>query len=473
MARLLGVDVHARYQKGLQASKLPHVDFVITKCTGGNGFVIDGWETMLAGAELTGVYHYAREKGYQGTAKAEAEHFISEARKAPSDSMLVLDWEESSNTNLGDTDWVLEWCQIVEKALGRKPVIYTGNNVLLSYPQWWDWSNKYKYYLWYARYPYTKAVGWVDWDFPTVPNWPDEYVAIWQYSSAGGIDGWAGALDLNIFYGDKTKWKTVVGSTTVTEDSPKGNTVGKSDINWAKSMVGKYQYQGMCEKFVRTCFGFGAKYGTATAAYQASAKAGAIHKDYNPPAGVPVFWGLTYEPAGHVALSIGGGKAISTSNERGKPPIAIIDIASYTKTAIGGTTYRGWAEVYHGVRVYNGSSTANTSTTSGTGGYAGYVIDGSFGSTTIKALQTYMTKKGTYDCVVDGSFGVESVKALQRLLKLHGIYNDRVVDGDFSFHTIRGLQQFLQKQGYYLGGVVDGKFGTLTVKELQRFLQKN
>ena len=32
---LHGVDVHARYQAGLQASTLAGVDFVITKATGG------------------------------------------------------------------------------------------------------------------------------------------------------------------------------------------------------------------------------------------------------------------------------------------------------------------------------------------------------------------------------------------------------------------------------------------------------
>ena len=70
---LHGVDVHARYQAGLVASALPDVDFVITKATGGTSLVIDGWQAMLEGAELSGVYHYAREKGRSGTA-AEEDH---------------------------------------------------------------------------------------------------------------------------------------------------------------------------------------------------------------------------------------------------------------------------------------------------------------------------------------------------------------------------------------------------------------
>ena len=209
---LHGVDVHARYQPRFNIRDLPGCDFVITKCTGGTGLVIDGWEAMLDGAKLTGVYHYAREKGYQGSAKAEAAHFIGEARKAPADAMLVLDWEEAAGTNLGDTAWVLEWCQIVEKALGRKPVIYTGNSVLAQHYGWWAWSNEHDYYLWYARYPSKKPVGWQSYGLPTVPNWPDKKIAMWQYSSAGGVPGWPAALDLNIFYGDADQWRAIAGS---------------------------------------------------------------------------------------------------------------------------------------------------------------------------------------------------------------------------------------------------------------------
>ena len=210
---LHGVDVHARYQAGLQASTLAGVDFVITKATGGTGLVVDGWLGMLSGAKLTGVYHYAREKGYQGPAAQEAEHFISEARKAPADAMLILDWEEATNTNLGDTAWVEEWCQIVEKALGRRPVIYTGNQVLKQNPGWWDWSNAHDYFLWYARYPSSKPVGWQNYSLPAVPNWPDAKICMWQYSSAGGVPGCPGALDLNIFYGDAADWRALAAHT--------------------------------------------------------------------------------------------------------------------------------------------------------------------------------------------------------------------------------------------------------------------
>ena len=120
---LHGVDVHARYQAGLVASALPGVDFVVTKATGGESLVIDGWQAMLGGAELSGVYHYAREKGRAGTAAEEAANFIVQANKVP-DAVLFLDWEELTS-DLGDASWVLEWMHLVEEGTGRRPVLYT------------------------------------------------------------------------------------------------------------------------------------------------------------------------------------------------------------------------------------------------------------------------------------------------------------------------------------------------------------
>ena len=63
-----------------------------------------------------------------------------------------------------------------------------------------------------------------------------------------------------------------------------------------------------------------------------------------------MFWALTGKNAsyGHVALSIGGGKAISSSDERGHPVVSEISIRDFTdETAI----YRGWAGFYHDVQL--------------------------------------------------------------------------------------------------------------------------
>ena len=261
---LHGVDVHARYQVGLQASTLAGVDFVITKATGGTSLVIDGWQAMLGGAELSGVYHYAREKGRAGTAAEEAANFIVQANKVP-DAVLFLDWEESSS-DLGDASWVLEWMRLVEAGTGRKPLFYTYHAILNAHPDLAQ-IQAAGYQLWYARYPYSTAVGWKDYASPTVPYWGAP--VMWQYSSAGGIDGYAGALDLNIFYGDATDWQALAAHTqkeeTMTAEADRQAVIatGRSLINtavysnaWSGATLAQFKARraGDCSDFTCAVF---------------------------------------------------------------------------------------------------------------------------------------------------------------------------------------------------------------------------
>ena len=55
-------------------------DFVIVKATGGAGYKNECFERhandTLAAGKLLGCYHYARDRGYEGSAEAEADHFI-------------------------------------------------------------------------------------------------------------------------------------------------------------------------------------------------------------------------------------------------------------------------------------------------------------------------------------------------------------------------------------------------------------
>lgn len=121
-----------------------------------------------------------------------------------------------------------------------------------------------------------------------------------------------------------------------------------SAIAWARGQLGSRSWGGRCEAFTRTALGFPGQYPSANAAWAAS---GEKHPgDFNPPAGVPVFWALTgpNAPYGHVALSIGGGKAISSSNEAGHAVVSVISIRGFTDAY---AHYRGWAGVYHGVRL--------------------------------------------------------------------------------------------------------------------------
>ncbi len=98
---------------------------------------------------------------------------------------------------------------------GVKPGIYTSKSVLFSY----DWTSVAKAYpLWVAQYPNYEETGfksepWTDdWDFGA---WDSPL--IFQYASTGRIPGYAGHLDLDLFYGTKADRKArckAVGSNT-------------------------------------------------------------------------------------------------------------------------------------------------------------------------------------------------------------------------------------------------------------------
>ncbi len=120
----------------------------------------------------------------------------------------------------------------------------------------------------------------------------------------------------------------------------------------ALAAVGKGKDSGMCERFTRTCFGFGAKYASAKLAYEASKRDGKITRSYNAPAGVPVFWDITSgtnAPYDHVAVSVGDGYCVSTSAGPNKT-VAKVKIKDLTER--WGMKYLGWADHYHGKKVY-------------------------------------------------------------------------------------------------------------------------
>lgn len=119
-------------------------------------------------------------------------------------------------------------------------------------------------------------------------------------------------------------------------------------IAWAKAWKGSTAWSGRCESFVRQALDLDSIYPSAKVAWEA---AGDKHPgDFYPPAGVPVFWALTGKNAryGHVALSIGGGKAISSSDERGHPVVSEISIPKFTDET---APFLGWAGFYHGVQL--------------------------------------------------------------------------------------------------------------------------
>jgi lysozyme len=169
------------------------VEFAFIKATEGATYADPEFARNWAGAAEAGVmrgaYHYFRPNV---DPVKQAENFLRVAQIRPGDLPPVLDVETSDGV-AGDAllRSVRVWLETVERATGKRPVVYT-------YPDFW---NRYAsgsvgaYPLWIATYSRDQPmvpVGWSDWTF-------------WQYTSTGRVAGIAGDVDQNRFNGGSTQ----------------------------------------------------------------------------------------------------------------------------------------------------------------------------------------------------------------------------------------------------------------------------
>lgn len=218
---LNGIDISS-WQDDLVVGNMATCDFVIVKATGGAGYSNECFrrhaDETLATGKLLGCYHYARDRGYEGSAEAEADHFIDAFGPFIGEAIPFLDWEADA-LDLGPS-WAKRRLDRVKSKTGVTPGIYTSKSVLFSY----DWTAVAKAYpLWVAQYPNYEDTGfrsepWTDgWDFG---SWDSSL--IFQYTGTGRIPGYSGHLDLDLFYGTHNDWRrlcAVAGASAGTEEA--------------------------------------------------------------------------------------------------------------------------------------------------------------------------------------------------------------------------------------------------------------
>lgn len=114
----------------------------------------------------------------------------------------------------------------------------------------------------------------------------------------------------------------------------------------AETRASRAPWHDLCLKWVRTDLLIPSGAPTAIAAWNAT-PAKERHTWYNPPAGVPVYWG---GGQGHVAFSDGRGNVYSTDIRRA----GHVDLVPIPEIeARWGKPYLGWTESLNGVKVYS------------------------------------------------------------------------------------------------------------------------
>ena len=169
------------------------------------------WRGIAEQGLIGGAYHSAT-PGVSGPVTAPA---IRAAATAEAESMLaVLDavgavrtgalppalaLEVSSGLTPAQVyDWTETWVQVVEGAIGRKPMIYTG--------QYWRWTldaftDAWGCPLWLAQYQ----------PGPRVPRAWDTWT-LWEYTDMARIDGVDGEVCLSCYRGSHGDLERLVGS---------------------------------------------------------------------------------------------------------------------------------------------------------------------------------------------------------------------------------------------------------------------
>lgn len=203
---LHGIDV-SHWQKGLDLNKIDY-DFVIIKATQGYKRVDECFksfaDTALKHGKKIGLYHYFDSTT---TPETQATFFVNTVKEYVGKAILVLDWESGGNCffNQGQ-DIAIRFLNKVYELTGVRPLIYMSKSVTRSYK--WDKVVKGNYGLWIAQYKNKKkVVGYLDnpWtDNKGIGSFP--FVAIFQYTSTGRLNGYEGNLDCNVAYMSKMAW---------------------------------------------------------------------------------------------------------------------------------------------------------------------------------------------------------------------------------------------------------------------------
>lgn len=230
-------------------------------------------------------------------------------------------------------------------------------------------------------------------------------------------------------------------------------------IERASAAIGRgSDYSGMCEKFVRTCFGLPARYPSARQAWEATKR----RRAGTAPEGVPVFWDIVSgvnKDFDHVALSVGGGACISTSAGPGRT-VARVGIADLTKR--WGMVYRGWSEDYHGVLVHDGAAPVSPRPHQVLWPAVDLPITSAHTPDSLRAWRQLMASIGLSDARLELS--------MQRWLRKLGYYGTQWrLDGDFGVQSVTALQRFLHTKGLY-PYKADGWRGPVTIGAEIRYL---
>ncbi len=186
---LKGIDV-SHYQGRVNWNEVANdrrVTFVILKATEGNNFVDNTYQYNFNECKRLGIpvgsYHFYRANV---DAEAQFQNMMRNINPQRQDILPVIDVELTNGVSPALFINRLEiLCDLVTKAYGQRPIIYTGRNFYSKYfnnPHW----RQFKF--WIAAYTSIQ---------PELPEYR-EYI-MWQYTDKSRVNGIRGDVDMSVF----------------------------------------------------------------------------------------------------------------------------------------------------------------------------------------------------------------------------------------------------------------------------------
>jgi len=172
------------------------IGFAFIKATEGNGnqdrYFKRNWNKARESGVSRGAYHFFLPTK---SGRTQAENFMRAVNLEKGDLPPVLDVEQTYGVgNEALKSRVKEWLDIVEEHYHVKPIIYTNVEFYKAHLQ----DDFDGYPLWVAHYlQQRKPRIHRDWHF-------------WQHSESGRVNGIASRVDVNVFYGDSTEFKSLL-----------------------------------------------------------------------------------------------------------------------------------------------------------------------------------------------------------------------------------------------------------------------
>lgn len=238
----LGIDV-SKYQGAVDWNQVHNSGgkvFALIRATAGINTTDSQFSNNIVAAKnaglLVGAYHLAYPQYF--TAQQEAQKFLSVARAYIGAGYLppALDIEDSPSDNsypyqMGSaalSQWITNWCAIVQQASGIKPVIYSTRDYARNYFE--TYVNQYPYWV-------VTDSGVSNSDPGNMGIWSTWLFQQYEYGGSGGTcPGVTGAVDLDSFNGDLAALqaltnRTAAAAPAITSPAP-GSTFTSSSVTF-------------------------------------------------------------------------------------------------------------------------------------------------------------------------------------------------------------------------------------------------